>query len=55
MFKLPDWLPPGTYRLVKKSTSFCGERVYYFVNYDLELVVKGRGKTAALEILDFNP
>nr|WP_042675304.1 hypothetical protein [Methylobacterium sp. B34] len=39
MFALPDWLPPGTYRVVKKSTSFCGDRVFYFTNFDVILEV----------------
>lgn len=46
MFKLPEWLPEGTYRLMKRSTSFCGDKVYYFVNFDLELKVAG-GKVKA--------
>jgi hypothetical protein len=44
MFKLEDWLPEGTYRLIKRSTSFCGERVYYFVNFDVELKVVAKPK-----------
>lgn len=40
MIKLPNWLPKGKYRLLKKSTSFCGDQVYYFINFDVLLTVK---------------
>lgn len=40
MFKIPDWMPPATYRLVKRTTATCDGKTVYFVNFDLIIEIR---------------
>ncbi|GAA0247087.1 hypothetical protein LNAOJCKE_0430 [Methylorubrum aminovorans] len=42
MFKIPEWMPPATYRLVKRTTATCDGKTVYFVNFDLMLTIRPR-------------
>ncbi|TNC10830.1 hypothetical protein FF100_22020 [Methylobacterium terricola] len=40
IFVLPKFMPPGPYRIVKKTVAKCGDETYFFVNFDVELVLR---------------
>jgi hypothetical protein len=46
MYKIPDWMPPATYRLVKRTTAVCSDRTVFFVNFDLIVEIRAAGSPA---------
>lgn len=43
MFVIPEWFPPATYRLVKRTTAVCSDRTVFFINFDLLVEIRPKG------------
>ncbi|MFK5596849.1 hypothetical protein ACFZ8E_07570 [Methylobacterium sp. HMF5984] len=40
VFDVPAWVVPGQYRIVKRTTATCGDKIVFFVNFDLPVEVR---------------